>query len=349
MKLNPIYAAFVATLLLVQYALSSTAQPKEKSSVHIGLVYPISNHGDRAADYSNSFSFHVIAGVSKSETGFSIAGLSNMIKESASGVQIAGFSNLIRESSKGFLMSGFLNKYESGNGVNIAGFSNFVKASTKGFTMAGFLNRYGSGSGTQIAGFSNLASNDVDGLQIAGFLNRAGNVKGVQLAGFINIADSSDYPIALVNLVENGTKAIGISTDEDQTVLASFRSGGRVLYGIIGVGYQITNEQLNYAFEGGVGAHVLTRSSFSINTEIASTNLVDFKGGTFSKVSLRLLPAYKIARNIELYAGPSFNHVYADTDEGVDMIKHDVWKKTYSKGDVGALTIGFIGGLQWYF
>lgn len=349
MKLNPIPVAFIATLFLLQCALSSTAQPDEKSSVHVGFVYPISNHGNRAADATNSFSFHLIAGISKAETGFSMAGLSNIVKEDAAGFQLAGFSNIIGRNSTGFLMSGFLNRYENGQGVNIAGFSNLAKASTGGFTVAGFLNSYESGKGIQVSGFSNLASQDIKGFQIAGFLNKANKVNGVQLAGFMNIADSSDYPIALLNWIEDGTKAIGLSTDEDQIVLTSFRSGGRVLYGILGVGYQVTNKELNYAFEGGLGAHLLAKSSFSLNAEIASTNLVDFDGGTYSKVALRLLPAYKFTKNIELYAGPTFNHVYADTDEGVEMIKYDLWKKTYSEGELGALTIGFIGGLQWYF
>src|SRR3546814_562356 len=233
--------------------------------------------------------------------------------------------------------------------MQIAGFSNLVKSTTGNFTMAGFLNRYESGNGVQVAGFSNLARKDVGGLQIAGFLNKAGNVDGVQLAGFMNIADSSDYPIGVVNLIANGTKAIGISTDENQTILASFRSGGRVMYGIIGIGYNVKATDLKYAFEGGIGAHLLRTNAWGVNAELVSTNLVDFKEGAFSEVALRILPAYKIAENVEIYAGPAFNHVYADTDEGKGMIKYNVWKKTYSEGDVGALTIGFLGGVQFYF
>ena len=82
-----------------------------------------------------------------------------------------------------------------------------------------------------------IRAGDIKGSQIAGFMNIARKVKGVQIAGFINIADSSATPIGLINIIRNGEKSISISADETLTWLLSFRSGGKILYGIVGGGY----------------------------------------------------------------------------------------------------------------
>ena len=204
--------------------------------VHVGIIYPLSSNGVKAADYTNRFSLHAIAGLSKNETALTISGAVSIIKQDASGVQIAGVANLIGNSAKG---------------TQIAGFTNIVRKQASGAQIAGFLNYAGSAQGFQVAGFGNIVAGDANGLQItgvlnkaknantqvAGFMNIAKNVKGVQLAGFMNIADSSDYPIALFNFIKNGEKTIGISVDETLTSITSFRSGGRVLYGIEGAGY----------------------------------------------------------------------------------------------------------------
>src|SRR3546814_17573647 len=88
---------------------------------------------------------------------------------------------------------------------------------------------------------------DVNGSQFAGVVNIAKKVKGLQFAGILNIADSSDYPVAILNFIKNGEKYIGISPDETMHMLASFRSVGRVLYGIMEIGYNIKSADELYA------------------------------------------------------------------------------------------------------
>jgi len=302
MKLKTIYIKALVILNLLGFSFPSFAQHEKKSSIHIGLIYPLSNHGIHATKYSNTFSLHAIAGVSKSEQAVSLAGFANIIKEEANGVQIAGF-----------------------------------------------LNKYKRGTGFQLAGFTNLATGDVRGMQLAGFLNIDNKVHGVQFAGFINIADSSDYPIGIINLIKNGKKAIGFSFDEDQTVLATFRSGGRVMYGVVGIGYNLQSSEQKYAVEAGLGAHLVNKGSFTLNTEISSTYLFDFHDGTFNKSSIRILPAYKLSDRIEIYGGPSVNHIFTNTIEGVEMIRNHFWKKSLEPGEVNAINIGVMGGLQIYF
>lgn len=174
--------------------MTANAQDKRRSAVNIGLVYPISTNGIRATECSNSFSLNAIAGVSRTETGLSIAGFSNIILDDASGCHLAGFANLTRNGSSGVQVAGFMNRSGDAN------------------------------------------------MQVAGFINIARKVKGVQLAGFINIADSSDYPIGIINIIRNGEKSIGFSIDETRTALLTLRSGGRELYGILGLGY---NNRMN--------------------------------------------------------------------------------------------------------
>lgn len=307
MKSQLIAIAIGISLSLFSFTNASFAQESDQTkgfmhNIHVGLVYPISNHGVRAGEYSNVLSVHGLAGLSKNEQGLSIAGIANLIKEEAQGAQFAGI-----------------------------------------------LNQYHNAKGIQMAGLLNLARGHVSGVQIAGLLNKAGTVDGVQFAGLMNIADSSDYPVGLVNIIKNGTMSIGLSVDDDQTILASFRSGGRVLYGIIGLGYNLQNGEQKYAFEGGIGAHLLSRGAFTLNMEVIGSGLIDFEGGMYNKNSLRLLPAYKLSESIEIYAGPVASHIFTNTEDGKEMIKNTIWKKSLSEGDMNAVNIGLIGGVQVYF
>jgi hypothetical protein len=367
---------FVLQFLLISFSLQ--AQSTKKSPVHIGLVYPLSSNGLQAEEYSNGFSVHAIAGVSAAEesfcaagvtnvvmdnaTGFIGAGFSNHILNTADGVQVAGFANTVTNEVRGFMGAGFLNYCGNMEGVQAAGFANITMGDVQGVQAAGFLNTALSAEGAQIAGFGNIShdaevqasgfvnvARDVN-TQIAGFINIAKRVEGVQLAGFINIADSSAYPIGLVNIVKNGEKGISFTWDENNTGLISFRSGGKVLYGILGGGYNFKSEQNLVAMEAGIGAHLHISRSFRINTEIACTNLTDFRDGNYLRSSVRVLPAVKLANNIELFGGVNFNHVIYNNRIGENLTDHYVWSHENNKWDYfNGLYIGFMGGVQFNF
>ncbi len=59
----------------------------------------------------------------------------------------------------------------------------------------------------------------------------------MQLAGLLNIAENSDIPLALINIIRNGEYGVSVSYNEAGSIIASFRSGGRITYGIVGAGY----------------------------------------------------------------------------------------------------------------
>jgi len=229
-------------------------------------------------------------------------------------------------------------------GLCIAGISNIIMDSASGVQIAGFSNHIGHySSGVEIAGFANINRGDA-GTQLSGFINIAKKVRGVQIAGFINIADSSDYPIAIFNFIKNGEMSIGISTDETLTSLVTFRSGGRRLYGIAGLGYNYKGRRSLAAWEAGLGGHLISTARFRLNAEIVNIGLTDFKHGDWMKSTFRLLPAYRFNHRIEIYAGPTFNYLHADNGQGADIVDHYLWSKQNTTSYQG-LFIGATGGI----
>ncbi len=343
----------IATYLLFPFLASNSFAQESKTGsshkLHFGLIYPVSSNGTHAPLDTNNFSFHLLAGISAAERGVAFAGLSNIVRNDTKGFLLAGFSNHIGKKANGGLFSGFLNTYKGGDVFAVGGFANTAYGDVKGAQFAGFLNLAGHTKGTQFAGFINKAK-DVNGAQIAGFINIAKKVKGVQFAGFMNVADSSDYPIGIINLVKNGEKSISLTTDETLTTLLSFRSGGKVLYGIIGIGYNFKNSDEVYAFEAGLGAHLLQSNSFRLNAEVSGIGLESFKAGEYMKTSLRLLPAVKISKNLEIFAGPSINYLNTSTTEGRVLNKKYIssWENKWGN-NFQALYVGYGGGLQYIF
>lgn len=302
-----------------------------RNRLHIGILYPLSTNGRDAAKYGNDFSFHLLMGLSREERKFTLSGISTVIRENASGFQLAGVSNHTGGVSQG---------------LQLAGIYNHAGDTVRGAGLAGIMNHTGNVQGLQLAGIVNKAES-VRGFQAAGVVNVAKNVQGLQLAGLINIADSSDYPVALLNFIRKGEKSIGLSTDETANLLASFRSGGRVLYGILEAGYNLQSGEPLYALGGGLGAHIACSERFRVNAEISTLVLDDFHRGEYSKHSLRILPAYKLSDRLEVFAGPTVGSVYTDTPEGKRLLEHAFWKKTYSSGALHQWYAGFAAGVHF--
>ncbi|TKC13308.1 hypothetical protein FA048_06105 [Pedobacter polaris] len=356
------------------------AQQQNSTKVHVGLIYPISSNGKHAVLDTNNLSINLLAGVSSVEKGFAFAGVANIVRNDTYGTQFAGFYNHIGQKANGALLAGFANTYHEGDGAAFAGFANIAHGNLRGvqfagFTnvamnvngaqFAGFLNKSSNIKGPQMAGFMNIAKNasssqlagfmnkakDVKGSQFAGFINIARKVKGTQIAGFINIADSSDFPIGILNFVKNGEKSIGLSADENQTTMLTFRSGGRTLYGILGVGYNFKNEDEVYAFEAGFGAHFFQSSTFRLNVELTGGSIESFKEGEYFKTSFKLLPALKLGKHLEIFGGPALNFVSTNTIEGkaLNPKKHiEQWQNQRSDFQQ-TLYVGYGGGINIIF
>lgn len=369
------------TALLLSQAAKSGAQALKLDKIHIGIVYPISTNGMNAPADTNNLSIHLIAGVSAEEEGLAFAGLSTVVRHNLTGIAFSGFSNHIGNKANGLLFSGFLNTYRDSRGMQFAGFGNLATGRAESAQFAGFLNLANEIKGAQFAGFANVAKNaqgiqiagftnvaknmqgsqisgfanvaeDVSGSQIAGFANVARKVKGVQLAAFINVADSSDYPIGIINIIRNGEKSIGISIDETQTSLLTFRSGGKKLYGIIGAGYNLQDiDDEMYAFEAGFGAHFPISNTLRLNTELATVYIDNFHRGEYIKSSIRLFPALKLGKSVEIFGGPTLNFINTNTLWGETLVDNYLWKResSVSRDYFRGLYIGYAGGLHFTF
>ena len=378
-KLEQSLKVVVAVLALMALYLNSNAQIIIGEKVNIGLIYPISTNGTHAAADTNLFSFNLLAGVSAAEQGFTFAGFSNVVRYDATGLQFAGFSNHVGKKAEGMMFAGFMNTYGEGKGLQFAGFTNVAVRNVDGAQFAGFLNRASNVKGAQFAGFANISRNlvgpqmagfsnvakDVKGSQFAGFSNRAENVKGSQFAGFINIAkkvkglqasgfiniaDSSDHPLGFINIIKNGEQSIGFSVDESQNAMASFRSGGKFLYGIIGAGYNFKNEEEVYAFELGLGAHIINTKVFRINAEVSMLTLESFWSGEYFKSSFKLMPSIRPVKHLEIFGGPVFNYVNTNTSEGRALTDKYIrtWENRWGNNFEG-IYVGYTGGINILF
>ncbi len=290
----------------------------------------------------------------KTSEGAAIAGIANISGEMR-GAQVAGFANIVHRGEgaqvAGFMnkaqttdaqVAGFLNLAQSTDAVQVAGFAN-VSAKGSGTQVAGFANLSGKAQGVQLAGFGNLSRGDAQS-QVAGFINIARKVKGVQVAGFINIAEESDYPIGLINIIKNGEKQIGASIDESGVSMLSFRSGGRYLYGILGVGYNFKEDNARYALEGGIGFHIPIVRYFRANVEMTGGVLSDLQHNVYYKSGFRVLAAYKVANRIEFFAGPSVNNLSYERDQD-DIRDQYLWQHK-GRHNINGIYIGGIAGIQ---
>lgn len=364
------FKSMLAGICSIPLLHSDTVSAQEHQKVHIGLVYPVSTNGVRAAAVSNSISLHAVAGVSAGENGVAISGLATIIKGTQSGVAISGLCNLVSAGASGVQISGLLNTAGAASGAQVAGLINTAQ-SHKGLQVAGLTNVTAGNAGVQIAGLLNTAQSaavqiaglsnlspkssqvQVAGLvnaagdskgQIAGLINVARKVKGVQIAGLINIAEASDYPVGFLNLIRNGEKQLGITADESGNLVLAFRSGGRKTYGILGAGMNVRMADAPYVMEAGLGIHIPMSKTLRLNLEASNTANTDFRAAAYYKSSFRVLLGVQLADRVELVAGPSFNYVnYLSVLESYS--EHSLWD-FYGSQSTNSLFLGGFAGIH---
>jgi hypothetical protein len=342
----------------------------------VSLIPGLSSHGMYNSQIIDHFSFNLLGGYTAGIKGFEAAGLFNINRKDVSFFQIAGLFNVVGGSLNGFeaaavynnvlhnaqgiQLAGLANKTNNfTGGMQVAGLAN-IDQRAKGFLMAGLFNRVKSfDGGVQVAGlfnsvqqskglqFSSLFNLSANGAwsQFSAVFNVAKKVKGFQFA-LVNVADSSDYSIGIINFIKNGEKSLAIGTDETLMTHLDFRSGGRVLYGLIGAGYKFDDTQAKYALDIGFGAHIVNHAKFSLNGEYVAQLTTDFKDRSYQTSSFKILPGYKLNKLIRVFAGPSFNIISADVNDDVKIHGWELSKSISSDNKLTALNIGITGGLQ---
>ena len=349
-----------------------------ENPVQMSFTPGLSSQGMFSSQMINHFSLNVLGGYTAGVEGFEAAGLFNINQRDVRGFQAAGIFNLAGGEMTGFQAAGILNTvYKSMDGSQVAGLVNRVHGMSKGlqiaglfnltdsialYQLAGLYNRAGKIRDVQISGLVNTAQAEAGSLQVAGLynhaplavkhqvsglVNKAGNVEGIQFAGLLNIAESSDYPIGLVNLVRNGQKSFTLGTDESGYAHGSFRSGGRKLYGLIGLAYSLNSSIAPYALELGFGLHTLKKQRYFMDTELVNRIASDFDGVSNIITSVKFIQGYILRKQLSLITGPTIN--FSVLDNGADSVPGLVlFENTKAQGTYG-MHLGLLAGLQYRF
>jgi len=240
--------------------------------------------------------------------GVQLSGMVNHTKGNIAGMQASGVVNISEDSIRGVGLAGILNDTKYISGLQASGIGNLVRGNMEGVQLAGIFNYTKGFNGLHAAGIGNIARGPVEGLQIAGIFNYAKKLKGVQI-GLVNIVDSSDgYSIGLFNLVrKNGYHRLEIYSDEMLDINLAWKSGNHKLYTIFLAGASLNRIEKAYSFGFGLGHSFRLNQKMSIDAEYISQSV--YLGSWKYQESLnRFQPVLniKLAKNITLFAGPSF-------------------------------------------
>ncbi len=368
--MKKLFLAILSGLLILPATTISAQTSEPYSAVQVSFFPPLSTNGRDAGLYTNDFSLNILAGVSKNEQLLAFAGLANVIKNDANGLQWAGLCNYIGNKARGLQFAGLANYVgDEAKGLQWAGLGNIVMEDFEGLQFAGLANISQDIDGLQFAGLGNISkdveglqfgglgniSADVQGLQFGGLFNKAKNVCGVQFAGLVNIANRSDYPIGLVNIIKEGEMGVALGYNELGTASLTFRSGGRVLYGILGVGYnhEVKDDKDALTIIAGYGAHINICPKFRINNELTMESFGVFSDSddepdTF-KAGYALLPAYRLGQ-FEIFAGPSVNYMQTKNADMYDIFpKNSLWDEKSNSGKLQKVYVGWQAGVSFNF
>ncbi len=345
----------IVTALLGATGASAQGDGEYRSRVQVSLFPPMSTNGTRAAMYTNDFSFNILAGVSQNERAFALAGLTNIVRGDATGFLSAGLANIVGGQGRAVQFAGLTNLVGGDHvGAQFGGLVN-VARDVDGAQFGGLVNVACDVEGAQFAGLANVAG-DVRGLQIGGLFNVAKNVRGVQMAGLFNVARRSDYPIGIVNVIKEGEMGVAVGYNEIGTTSLTLRSGGRVLYGIIGLGYNHRAPRKEAAsIMGGYGAHINIVPWLRINNELTVESIGIFSNhsDTF-KAGYALLPAFRPVRQIEIFGGPSINFMQSNVESMFDIFPDNyIRRREIVRRDgtpkMQQLFVGWQAGAQFIF
>lgn len=296
------------------------------SPIQVSMTPWLSTHGLFNSQVVNKFSLNVIGGYTAGVTGTELAGAFNINQFNMHGVQAAGVFNVVGGDVGGVQLAGALNVgLNKLSGIQLAGAWNSADTVAGGVQLSGAINLANRAArGIQVAGMMNIAREEA-GSQIAGGINVAKNVHGIQFA-IINIADSSDYPIGVLNWIKNGFRQFSLGIDQSRFLAFSFKSGGRVMYSVLGIGTYLNDGRFTYGFEAGIGAQLLKRRHFSLAAEFINRTHFD-SGFTYYPTglsSLRVIPAIRLGRHFHIYAAPSLT--YTDAIHPESETPGAIWK-----------------------
>lgn len=282
-------------------AIAQTEQSKKNITVPVrfGIFPGLSTQGPADTRTTSHFSLNLFGGLTGSIDGAEFSSLFNMDKGNVQYVQAAGLFNTVFGNVKG---------------VQAAGLFNFAGGNVSGVQSSGILNHAGKNfTGIQAAGISNFAGGTVNGIQAAGIVNYAGRLKGLQI-GLINIADTSEgFHLGLINIVKKGYHKLYVSANDVMNANLAIKTGNPKLYNILLVGVNPGTDNKVFSYGYGLGREIKLGNTFTLNPEITSQYLYLGNWNYHNWLSkVQLLVNVRLAKNIALTGGPSFNVYYSD-------------------------------------
>lgn len=279
--------------------------------IRFGIFPGLSTQGQADVRTTSNFSLNLYGGRTGSVNGIELGSLFNIDKGNVQFVQAAGLFNSVNGNSRG---------------VQSAGIFNYVGGNVNGVQASGVHNHAAKGViGIQAAGVSNFAGNVMKGVQVAGVVNIAKHVKGVQI-GVINLADTSDgFQIGLINIVRKGYHKLYVSANEVMNANIAIKTGNPKLYNILIAGINPGANDKVFSYGYGLGREIKLGNTFTINPEITSQYLYLGNWHYDNWLSkAQVLVNVRLAKNIALTGGPSFNVYYSDQLAAVKGYKFNI-------------------------
>jgi hypothetical protein len=134
-------------------------------------------------------------------------------------------------------------------------------------------------------------------------------------------------------------------------MVVSFRSGGKIMYGIVGMGYNHKANGNSLVLEGGMGVHINVTSRFGINQEITGEMIgISSKGENMAwKSGYSLLPAFRITPHFEIFGGPGIHYLQTQNMSNAELFpSRSLWKK-YDASKLRQVYAGYRIGVQYVF
>ncbi|NDV68982.1 LA_2272 family surface repeat-containing protein [Dysgonomonas sp. 25] len=348
-------------------AQEQTTENIKKDFLKLGIIGKVNTQGQEAPSYTNSLSLNLIYGKSYNENGFLFSGIFSSVRNEAKGFQLSGLATRIHRHGSGVSIAGLYNRSHYYDGLSISAI-NFSRHSHRGVQIGIYNLAQENMQGVQIGGFN--TTKHQQGLQL-GLINQRSEGKGLQL-GLLNIAQENDYQLGWVNITKSGHKSLGLRFDRLGNLLTTFRSGGRLFYGIIGAGYNVRSSEHMLVVEGGWGVHLRFCKRFRIDNEIALTYMgkthlasprlrlglslnpftpydKDYNYKHIFNPSLRVLPTLRLSNRIEIYAGPTLSYMLAHDEAHKTLFPHFYLWQDLDGPSYKQLYMGYTAGVQYCF
>lgn len=145
--------------------------------------------------------------------------------------------------------------------------------------------------------------------------------------------------------------AIALDYDNVGSTTATFRAGGKLFYGIAGLGYNwraINKDAMVWKIGG--GAHIGHGLLFNTDAELKAAFYSTFSEIKTSQYTLSLLPGLKLTHQCEIYIGPDISYIQTKHPENRQLLHKGItlWDKE-SGSRLQHLYIGFTTGIRYRF